>query len=140
MRTICFIMLFNVMFSCTWAQLSPSATDTCAGYELIDGFSYNFGDVCLSDDSISHSFWILSSKPVPLIVISCSTTCPCTDVHCSQDVIEYGDSLEVKVIYHPYALGPFSQSAVLKTNVCPYRYIRLYIEGNVVESKNIMKN
>lgn len=139
MRSLCIIMFLIATFSYAWPQMSSDVADTCANYEIVGSISHNFGDVSLSSDSISHSFLLISTGDVPLIVISRSTTCPCTNVYCSQDIIMKGDTLEAKVVYHPYSLGRFNQSAVLKTNIYPYKYVRLCIEGNVVEEKDQMQ-
>lgn len=116
------------------------AVESYASYQLIDHYIHDFGDVAIAGGPVSATFHVLSSGSSPMIVLSGSTTCVCTQVSQSQDIIYPGDTLQVVVTYNPFVAGTFKQSAVLSTNTYPYNYIRVYVKGNVIESDDKNEN
>ena len=129
----CMLFLMSIWGS-VWADEASCILDSCAKYELLDYHIYDFGDVDIHCDSISAVFSVKSTGNAPMLILNGSTTCTCTDVAFSQDIVYPGDTADVIVTYHPFVIGSFKQSAVISTNTKPYDYFRVYIRGNVVES------
>jgi len=136
MKRYLYCILFLMIFwGSVWADEASCAVDSCARYELLDYHIYDFGDVDIHCDSISAVFSVKSTGNTPMLILDGSTTCTCTDVAFSKDIVPTGDTVEIVVTYHPFVLGSFKQSAVVKTNTKPYSHFWLYVMGNVVESK-----
>lgn len=134
-RYCCFILFSLLIWNHLKADETPCSTDSCARFEVLGEFLRDFGDVGNDAGSISSSFWLKSTGTVPMIILSNSTSCPCTQVYYDKDIILPGDSVEVKLTYEPKShLGYFLQSVLLKTNTVPEDYIRFYLKGTVVEA------
>lgn len=134
-KTVLFVSIAITAWSQTWAGTGPPSADSCACYELLTNHIIDLGEIDIDCDSISAEFLIRNVGNVPMIILEGSASCPCTSVFCSHDIVSPGDTLMVKLTYHPYTLGAFKQSAIVKTNTKPYSHFWLYIKGNVVESK-----
>jgi len=110
-----------------------ASVDSCASYKLLGNHIYDFGDIDMKDGPVSATFLVLSVGQNPMIITKSSTSCICTQVAYSQDVVFPGDTLKVEVTYDPFVAGTFKQSALISTNTHPYNYFRVYVKGNVVE-------
>lgn len=132
-RLIFMVLMIFTTRVLSMASIGSASADSCANYELLTHYSYDFGDVDINNDTITAVFLAKSTGSSPMIVVGGSTTCTCTRVTCLQDIVPPGDTLTIKVMYHPFVTGTFKQSAVVSTNTKPYNYIRVYISGNVVE-------
>lgn len=134
-KTVLSVFIVIITWGQTMADIDPTNADSCARYELLTDHIYDFGNVNINTDSISTEFLVRSTGNIPIIILEGSASCPCTSVMCSSDIVSPGDTLMVKLTYHPYTLGAFKQSAIVKTNTKPYSHFWLYVMGNVVESK-----
>lgn len=120
---------FNV-----WAEEREVPDDSYARYEILGPYLLDVGDIYSNVDSVSSSFWLKSTGNVPLIIVSSSTSCPCTVASFDQDIVFPGDSVEIKITYFIKShIGPFLQSALLKTNTLPHDYVWFYIKGNILK-------
>lgn len=137
MRFICFIVILFTTWCSVMAGDGHYTADSCARYEIIGEAVFDFGDIEQDAGAAKCTFAIKSEGDIPLLILTGSTTCPCTQVTYSQDVVQPGDTLTMTVTYDPHLnLGQFSQAAVLKTNACPYQFIRVYVKGNVIGRSN----
>lgn len=137
MRFICFIVIFLTTWCSVMADDGHYTVDTCARYEIVGGSEYDFGDIMQDGGSTECTFTIKSTGGSPLLILVGSTTCPCTQVTYSQDILQPGDTLMMTVTYDPLLTsGQFRQAAVLKTNASPYQFIRVYVKGNVIARDN----
>lgn len=92
------------------------------------------GNVSDDNDSLCASFWLKSIGNKPLIIVSSSTSCPCTQAFYDKDIILPGDSVEIKLVYEIRSHhGDFLQSVLLKMNTAPNDYVWFYLKGSVVE-------
>jgi len=133
MRFICFIVIFIMTWCSVMADDGHCTADTCARFEIVGVAAYDFGDIPQDGGPVECSFEFKSVGNAPLLILAGSTTCPCTQVAYSQDVLPPGDSLTMTVTYDPSLRpGQFRQAAVLKTNASPYQLIRVYVTGNVI--------
>ena len=135
MRLYFCLFLFGLfIWNSAWADDIPCGTAKDARYEILGDFNYDFGDVDIQNDSIFTVFYVKSVGDAPMLILNGSTTCPCTQVACTQDIVQPGDTVGIIVTYHPIHSGPFKQSATVSTNTKPYSYFRVLIKGNVVEA------
>lgn len=135
MRTICLLVFFTLIVPlCAKAEQGSIAADSCAKFEVIGEKLLDVGDIYSTIDAITASFWLKSTGDIPMIIISNTTSCPCTQVTYDKDIINPGDSVKVTMTYEIRShIGMFLQSVLLKTNTIPDNYVHFYIEGNVVD-------
>jgi hypothetical protein len=137
MRSFCFIVYFTLTLAlCAKAEQASMAiaADSCARFEVIGEKLLEVGDIESSLDTITASFWLKSTGDIPMIIVSNTTSCPCTHVTYDKDIIEPGDSVNIVMTYELRShIGRFLQSVLLKTNTFPENYVHFYIEGNVID-------
>lgn len=134
MRNTCLIFLFAFCFGLiTWAEEDCSA-DSCARFEILGEYLCDTGNVSDDISSLCASFWLKSAGNKPLIIVSSSTSCPCTQAFYDKDIIPPGDSVEIKLVYDIQSHhGAFLQSVLLKMNTVPDDYVWFHLKGCVVE-------
>ena len=110
------------------------SVDSCARFEVLGEYLYDFGDISDDTSRLCSSFWLKSVGNKPLIIVSSSTSCPCTKVSYDRDIILPGDSVEIKLVYDIQSHhGEFLQSVLLKMNTLPDDYVWFYLKGCVVD-------
>jgi hypothetical protein len=134
MRIICLALTMICCFCLNSRAEEAIAVDSCARFEILGERLCDFGNISNDTGCVSSSFRLKSVGNVPLIIVSSTTSCPCTVATYNKDIIEPGDSVEIKMTYHIQShLGGFLQSVLLKTNTKPEDYVWFYMKGCVVK-------
>ncbi len=133
MKTNFFIFSLMLCYGLNaWAGDKVAVSDSCARFEIQGQYLYDIGDIYSGIGSVTASYCLKSTGNAPLIIISSSTSCPCTTAFYDQDVILPEDSVEILLTYNIQShVGPFLQSVLLKTNAVPKDYVWFYLKGNV---------
>lgn len=133
-RNLYCILIFMALWGYVWADDGSFQLDSCARFEILGEQLCDVGDIYNDTMSISSSYWLKSTGNIPLIIVSCSTSCPCTHVTYDRDIIFPGDSVEIGLTYDIQSHhGEFLQSVLLKTNTLPDDYVWFYLKGCVVD-------
>ena len=134
MRIICLVLTMTCCFWLNSRDEEAIAVDSCARFEILGEFLCDLGNISDDTGHVSSSFWLKSAGNKPLIIISSSTSCPCTQVFYDQDIIPPGDSVEIRMVYDIQSHhGDFLQSVLLKMNTLPDDYVWFHLKGCVVE-------
>lgn len=133
-RCLFCILLTLMVCGYAYAGEPPCEVDSCAKFEIIGPSLCELGNINKDEESVSSSFWIKSTGLLPMIIVSSSTSCPCTHVVYDSDIINPGDSIEIKMtVEFGSHIGDFLQSVLLKTNTKPQDYVWFYMKGCIVD-------
>ena len=134
MRKTCLILLFAFGFWLNAWTENDLSMDSCARFEILGEYLCDLGNIPDDTGRVCESFWLKSTGNKPLIIVSSSTSCPCTHAFFDKDILLPGDSVEIKLDYEIQSHhGEFLQSVLLKMNTVPNDYVWFYLKGCVVE-------
>lgn len=97
---------------------------------------HEFGNIKEKGGKVTATFKFVNTGDAPLVILSATASCGCTDPSFEDDPIAPGDTSQIKVTYNPNGRpGEFVKTIVVKTNAVKNSASRLKIKGMVLPGK-----
>ncbi|MDR1406567.1 MAG: DUF1573 domain-containing protein [Tannerella sp.] len=117
-----------------------SAQQKEASITVVDSASYDFGDINESGGPVSHTFTVMNSGELPLVISRVVASCGCTTPDWTKEPIAPGKTGDIKVTFNPYGRpNRFVKTISVYSNGKGNGSYMLTIRGNVIPANQVEK-
>ncbi len=115
-------------------EFEASASSGVPMVEVVGGNRHNFGTM-MHGATLSHTFVVRNAGTGQLVLDKAGSTCKCTVGDMDKQVLEPGESTEVKLTWTALSNTPmYGQSATFRTNDPLQSELKFSVEGRITDS------